>query len=807
MQEFVDSRVLLQRDKVKAMFNVKDHRIVNGEFIRRYKHILPYDFPTRRETYTNTPYTARQILDMLFDDNPNTETGWARVYHPFLDNPVYDLDYTSGRMLGQVVVELSEALGLVFTLQGARYQLVWTVKGVGELPTPPANSDNRRSGKAMSQNPTRVEVLGDRNLYQVLNIDMIPDWISSWEFFWDFNLFVKDLFQHESTEAPVGSIPAGTRYTAIDANNDNNAGYLLARARAQTLTVEQYARLRDTRDGFGDAFRDYRKFQNRSRLQMPVALYLSNILFKAYRFPPSFTFMNTSGAAIGLTSVQLGDRLLAQVTHDPITGQMTYRTGLPSQPNGYAIAQGYSVASDAFKTLHPEYFNIDNWLSAQAVWQALPFQIDNSGEGDQFILFDDPVIRTADLIEMDESGKYPVLNSGGVVTSPPVRVALTFAAENFSLEEYTLDGNEFGNFRDEIQNVSGLNGEFVLTSPPATPFELAFADGLTARQKAVAVANPLLNGQLFYDYGGYTVQGCNGTQLSSMIDRVTVRLSASGGLTEDVDWTNERSRNVVSGPNGRIYLSLEAEREFDRKAQLAPLLAGQADLRDQGNQLRSEAAFLLKHPKISRMLTDTFHLLMGMDSVPDIAHVKDGQGQLLAGTPLWRESTDKNAALPNNVTPPTLTHPVFMGVTVMNQEDASGPVRATRTGQGNVIFARVQGPVKVGDAVGIPTAVDGNSADGLDCLATSPQTSVGNCLESWDTSDIRLAQVRVAGGGGGGTSAFQGVYVPGAYNDGDEVLLQGGPGAGLYYSTADNNPNAPTTGINWIQLSSLNQWF
>jgi hypothetical protein len=687
---------------------------------------------------------------------------------------------------------------LVFTLLGGRYNLVWTVKGIGALPAFPANSDNRRSGTAMTKNPTRIEVLGDRNLYQVMNIDMIPDWLSSWESFWDFSLFVKDIFDHEATEAAIGSIGAGTAYRSIDTGNDNNAGYLLARARAQTLTVEQYARLRDARDRAGDAFRDYRKFQNRSRLQMPVALYLSNVMFKAYRFSPGFTFRNVNGANVGLTSVQLGERLLAQVTHDPVTGAMSYTTGLPSQPNGYAIAQGYSVASDAFKTLHPEYFNVDNWISTQAVWQALPFQIDNSGEGDQFIIFDDPVIRTADLIQMDATGRYPVLNMGATVTSPAVRIAVTFAAERFSLVELTLAGAQFGNFRDEIVNVSGLNGELVMTAPFATPFELAFADGQTARQKAVQISDPLLNGQLYYDYGGYKVQGCNGTQLSAMIDRVTVRVN-NRGIEEEVDWTNERSRNISILPKGGYALVLEPEREFDRRAQLAPLLAGQAELRDQANQLRSEAAFLLKHPRISRQLTDTFHTLMGMDAPPDTVIIKSGTGTLPAGTPLFRESTAKNATMPQPSN--TLTNPVFQGATVMNNDAAAGPVRATRTGQGNVIFVRVQGPVNVGDAVG-------PAASGLrDYLVSAPQTAIGNVLEAWATTEVRLAQVRVSGAGGGGSSNFQGVYTAGTYNSLDEVLIQTGPNAGEYICLADGNTISPAVGTNWLQVSYLPQWF
>jgi len=69
-----------------------------------------------------------------------------------------------------------------------------------------------------------------------------------------------------------------------------------------------------------------------------------------------------------------------------------------------------------------------------------------------------------------------------------------------------------------------------------------------------------------------------------------------------------------------------------------------------------------------------------------------------------------------------------------------------------------------------------------------------------------IRQVSVRGTSTRGSN-FQGVYVPGTYNFMDEVVVQSGPGQGEYISLADGNTNAPSTGINWIQVSSLNQWF
>jgi hypothetical protein len=61
--------------------------------------------------------------------------------------------------------------------------------------------------------------------------------------------------------------------------------------------------------------------------------------------------------------------------------------------------------------------------------------------------------------------------------------------------------------------------------------------------------------------------------------------------------------------------------------------------------------------------------------------------------------------------------------------------------------------------------------------------------------------------GGSKTTNFQGVYTPGIYNTYDEVIIQSGPGNGAWVCLAEGNSNDPRTGINWIQFSSLNQWF
>src|SRR5580658_5570095 len=277
MKQFVDLRAFLQWDQVYGLFNQRENRLVNGVFLKRYWHILPQNYATYTKTYTNSPYTALDLLDFLFNA-PTVKSPWIRYYHEALDVPVYDVN-VEGVFLGTAVLGLTERCGCVFsTTEYAPYELIWTLKGIGTVPSLdapgsfPPNSDNRRSGQALSGNPTAITVLGGRSQYQVLNLELAADWYPGWADFFDVDIFADDLFDNEATEAAIGGIPAGTPYNAIPNDDDEIIGRQLAKARALTITVGQYADLRDLRDGNGALYRDTRKYNSRSRLGMPAAL-------------------------------------------------------------------------------------------------------------------------------------------------------------------------------------------------------------------------------------------------------------------------------------------------------------------------------------------------------------------------------------------------------------------------------------------------------------------------------------------------------------------------------------------------------
>lgn len=773
MQEFLDNRWFLQKDVIYAQFNLPDSRIINGVYQKRYKHLLPPDFNANNYTFTTTPYTAQQVLDYCFGAS-TVQSPWLRGYHSAMANPVYDLDYSSGQKLGQVLVDVSEKLGLVFTLQGGPYTLVWALKGEGALPGFPANSDNRRTGTALSDNPTRVRILGDRNRYQVLNCALVPDWLPAFQAFWNFGLFVDDIFFNEALDAAltVGqssplNVPAGTRYNAVPGDPDGVIGYQLASARAKSMTVAQYALLRDARaSADGNAFRDYRRVQGRSRLQLPVALYLAQLLFRAFKLPDSFTVQAGNGLLLTRWGYDLDSTPVVEVTHDPVTGWLQPRLDsggnymVPSsEHNGYAIIQGYQVAQDAFGTLNPDYFDYQSWISAQSLWQYQPYQFDDSGEGTQFILFDDVVINSGDLITLANqvpSGQWlATLNANPTFVTPPVKAALTFLGDRFSWVQG--DGQ-----LDDVSGVSGLSAEYLTLAPAALPQEQAYADGLTASNKAAAYAALLLNRQLYYQAGGYVVQGSDGQTLTGTVDRVTLRWSASNGLTQEVDFTNERSRNVAVNAFGTAVLQLEPERAFDRRAQLDGLFPGQEQLKTQARQERLAAAMLRANFKLENTLVNTFHLLMGLDAPPLTVFTSNLGGTdattLAAGTPLFRDANKKTAWMPDDLADPQPeATPIFLGVTTLDGQAGNGGVKATATGAGNVVQVRLllndDDAPPVGTSVGFPSDYVPRTV-----VELSPSFPIGTLLDDWSknqTSRVVLTRVLVGSAAGGG---YRGEY-------------------------------------------------
>jgi hypothetical protein len=716
--EFQDNRVFLGYDNVFGTFNQSEIILVDGVRVRRYWHIFPADFDRGARTYTDTPYSAAFILDKFFNA-PTVLSNWTRVYHADQVNfPVFDIDASSGKKLSAVVQEVCDKQGLVVGLIGGPYRLVFIRKGEGSLPTFPANSDNRRLGLAISGdgaegNPTMVRVLGDANEYQ-LTVNLLPDWATAWEQFVIVDTFADDIYKRAVDPR------TGIRFNATPGDPEQYIGRQLAFARANEITLREYVALRnDTR------FADQRLFAGRNRMDMPCALYIKVILFRAF-VPDLDSITNIYGKSVPADSLTLLDKLLVKTSHNAQTGEITYDMNDVVDGNGYAIVKGYQVGQDAFRTLRPEQFDAAMFADTKSVWQHVPFQADDSGEGQRFIIFDEPVIVANDLLR-DENG-HKVINAGFTLATPAAKASLVFSAERYQIH--------FGfPQRDVVENVGGLNGEYVLTAAN-TWQEVPYADDGLADEKAFEIARPLLNQQFYYYGGGYTVRGSNGTQLTSIIDRCSISFGPDGDQ-ETVDFTNERGRNAF-----------EPQRSLDRAQRTFHLLPGQAELRQEANQARLLAEGFKQNPKFVRSLSELLSGPVGSgDPTIGVIIKNPGTTKLPVGSILRKASTQIGTT--NTVTQAVLpaaattAENVFVGVTVRHDEPADRPLRAQATG---IILARVQGPVSANDNVGLPeTAVNNLVKDG--------SVAVGQCQQAIAGATVQLIPVRVGAGGGGGGDA------------------------------------------------------
>lgn len=727
---FADTRYYLSTDTVFCAFNKSETRIVNGVRVRRYWHIFPEHFQRWRKTWTDTAYSAAQIIQFILRYHvlafpasvpPALGSVWTPALHPAQNAfPVYDIDALSGKRLDELLQEISDKQGLVFTLMGGPFTLVWARKGEGILPSIPANVEDQQLGFQLSGAPTRISVVGDRNLYLVLDVALAPDWNRAWEGLFILDRLADDLFNFATDPG------TGVPYNGIAGDVEQAVGRQLAAARAREITVGQYASLRLARDGVD--FRDYRLFGGRSRMEIPAALYIDHILFRAFR-PP--TTINFNGEAVPVESLELTNEAVARVTHNVTTGKMTAHLTEVTGGNGYAIVRGFRVGAEIFQAIAPERFRLDDFNRAADLWQPISFQIDDSGESGRYLLFDEPVIKLQGLISTLDG--YGVLNANPAFDVPEVRAALTFAGDRFLrvVGSGSIDGHV---------NVNGLRMEFIVNNGALTEVP-SYADGLSANAKADEIGSTLLAQPYFFYKGSYRRQ-LNFEEavpdLTAMINRITLESSAQGHFYT-LEFTAERPSSVYT-----------PERDFDRRVRQTSLLPGQQELREEAHTLRLIAGALHQSPGFVRRVGKALAGRLGVHAAVYPVFIANGSGNLPAGTPLWKEPnvlgtngllTKTRAVMPSAV---ASAHTEFAGVTQRNLENATGTVRVQREGK---ILVRVKGKCAMGD-----TLVREIGADYL--VKSNPSVSAPAAAVAQQAIDSEVVQLitAVTSGAGGGSA-------------------------------------------------------
>ena len=535
---FVDNRIKLQWDDVYCLFNrvevrADDPNTPGIDRQKRYMHILPNDWDRQIKSYTDAPYSAQEIIGFLFSA-PTVAHAWSGAFDALQSNPVHEIDALTGKKLGNVLQEISDAQGLLFTLLGPS-QLYWAQKGSGNLANyDPANTGEHSSGEAISSVDTRIRIVGDRNRYQDLSIDLEPDWIEEYEAFWLEPIWLDEV--------------SG----AFGLANTTFEDHARLAAVARKVTLREYCAVR------GDQLADYGMWGEVGRMDVPVWTYLQDIVFKAYRVPADYSFND-----VPLDSLELVEGLLCALNYS-LQGALIYDTEkLYPDAKAYMLVQGQQLG-----LLDPTKQRVITEAElARSGSEWAPNNRFNLDTRNKVVIFEDAIFVPEDLFLFPNAQTdapaalrfIAVPNANAKISQAEVKASLVWEAERYA--------RVFGSgIRKGPHYVSGL-GVNELFDGNSSQGEIPYADDEFADDKAAKIAESLIGQQTTFSSGGFKRSGATGTALTGSIDRVTISLNFSEAITETVEFSKERPQS-----------NFENERDLERKQRARDLFPGQRGL-------------------------------------------------------------------------------------------------------------------------------------------------------------------------------------------------------------------------------------
>jgi hypothetical protein len=681
--DLVDNRIRLAWDTVYCAFNMvevrEDNPLTPGiDRQRRYKHILPRDWETGIETISVDPLTAQEILQYL-RDSPDVHFGWSFGAHTNLKTPLLDLDATQGKTLANVLQEICERCNLICTLDGPS-TIRFATKGEGGAPVAsPVNSSNRSRGLALGP-PTRVRIVGDRNLYQVTPVNLEPDWNRNYEEYW-----------YEA----AWMVRVGALFNITDP-------YECA-ARSKTITLREYCQ----KTSIANA--DDRLWQDIGRMEMPVWAYIQQVVYKSYRVPLNFVL----NGKIPLASLEIYDGLLCDLKWTT-SGELTADKENPyPDASAFCIAQGQDI--DLSDPLLVEAITPAKLAAARELWSPLNrFRIDQKNkalifEKATFIpgsgassLFLHPNTISDDSTNKYELERLVVPNAAGTVSPAAIRASICFSAERYA--------KWFGaGLRQSVQYVAGLARHRVGLGADA--WEIPYLNNhKSADLLAADIALATLTEQVHIESGGHRRHGSAGTALNGSIDRVTARLQFEDGgegegISEDVDYSKER--------NSKHF---ESERELERRQRAHDLFPGQKELKDDVRRIRMLGKILPAFKSQTRAETPS-----------DIVNTKGTATVFLDSATTYPVGMPVFAATTQDTNDGYLTVSSSGGfagcLTVAGGPAIKGaPLPVANHG---IVDCRVKGPFKRGDSVGVKSGDNFASTSGAYLIGTVQQKYSG----------------------------------------------------------------------------------
>ena len=730
-----DYREHLKDEVVYGFFNrpeiIEDDWTTPGiDRKKRYVHLYPVNYGTYTYTRTEKPLTAKEILTKVFSA-PTLQYDWSLQDHSRLAMATKPIDCETGKELGVVLQEVLDACGLVVTIEDTT--LRFGVQGEGEIPPFPLNSKNRRLGQSLPQRPTWVNVVGDRNRYQLFNIALEPSWNRNWEGWWGEMQFLERM---ESWFGPYGDTKAGLAKRAAD---------------ARTVTVRQVV------EQAGVSLADYGMWGEVSRMEIPAWIYLQDILFKAYRIPRSLTVNATP-----LSSTELIEMLIVPVTYGATDGKHRVDESTKDyylDTKAFVTIQGQPL--DVWDPTRSGEFEPNLLQEARTRWQGSNrFNLDTKNYA---VLFQEAVFRDGtgdgslltfpnqDVDDLDDDLRYlAVPNANATIEPAPIYGTFCFAAERFAKAFGT------GSWRDTIHQPD-LRKDIVRGQ--AGPVEIAYADGEKADEKAKEIADRLLDGPTRILSGGYERIGEAGTTLTGAMSSVGITVNFSQGLTESVQFANDR-----------VALQWDSDRELERKRKSAELFPGQERLRDEARQLRETSL----HLKAASRHTQRHYQNLGdvqmrpvtnREPNPKVVRRAATATPLQAGDCLWRNESGDVGAEGDE----------FVGV-VIPSAVTGADVPVARQG---LVPVRVQGPVRSGEELGCNPATE--SAEAETIARPGGGRHVGRAMATYEGTEIILIPVMIGAPGDrplrqlsmtGGVDSVR-IYFGQVYGMGHSGLIQG----------------------------------
>lgn len=656
----IDNRIKLMQDLVFCKFNEvvvieADPSLPGINRLKRYRHIYPDDWPAQKQTITDFPIPAQAIMQMLFAAS-TVNYAWAANYDANFSQPAYGIDANKGKKLGSVIQEICEQLGTMMTLVGPTL-LQFAEKGTGAVPAPSIgyNAEEYSDGLALGPE-TKVAIVGDRNLYQDLPINLVPGWNRLYEAFWFQGAWLAEVTR-------VFSIAAGPERVA----------------RSLEITLREYCAKLGYLQNSGNPYVDMGKWGEVCRMEIPVWTYINDIVYKAYAVPTTYTING-----IDLASLELQDGLLCEV-EGSIDGTLSYRNdGYYTDTKAYCLVQGHCLSNFDPKFL--DTLNVTSLAAHRTAWQ--PMNRFNLDTKNNCVIFEEPVFvdgsgTDALMIAINKPVKdagadlqrVMVPNANVKISPASVRASLCFAAEIYS--------KSFGSGnRSEVKYVSGL-GFHVLLQQNTWSSEVTYASGMGADQIATDAGNAALTGQNFLQSGGFTRVGSAGTALTGSIDRVTATMQfmdggEGDGIKEHIEYAKERAP-----------IHFESERELERRPKIGEAARNIRELHRQAENIRFAAKYLKPAKRQTQRPYQTIQQIMEMppgSPNPGTRTFVDAN-QWLAGQPVFGDTTG-NA---------TQDGTIFMGIVTAQMATGQAIPMATQ----GIVPVLVTGPFNSGDTIGI----------------------------------------------------------------------------------------------------------